>query len=568
MSYGDDVATCPLDGAALSGAPRGDPLLGRTIKGRYRIVSRLGDGGMGAVYRAEQLSVGRTVALKVLHREFARDEEFVHRFHQEARLAAGLNHPRLTTVFDFDQSEDGSLFIVMEYLEGTRLSDLIQSSSPLEIARAVRLAIQIGEGIEAAHAAGVIHRDIKPQNIMVRAPGDDVKLMDFGIARLNDGGDVQLTRAGAMMGTPLYMSPEQIEGRAVGEKTDIYAFGVVLYEMLSGQTPFSAPTSAAVLAKQLNEAPRPLRAARPDVPPVLERIVMQALDKDPEYRQERIAEVVRGLRAVAGTAAPAPDETYVSTRTIVSGGERTLISADGLGDETMVADRTTVGRGAGEAEARTGVSGPTAPERATSGWARFWAAHAKIMVISAGVLVVVVAVLAWSVHAGWWVRGDQGSQAGAPKGDKGGSSEARTDSTKDTASSGTKDNVSNQELWKRSTPDQNFVNVDGGQSKGADTRKRADDRNNQGSPGRPPDRPRPLTSIKAAVEQALSRAQLLRDPPDSKGPGVLVKAVESNGRVSLIGVLRDEAEKQKAMELARSVAGVTGVDAEINTPWD
>jgi serine/threonine protein kinase len=534
-SYGDDLATCPLDGSALSSAPREDPLLGRTIKGRYRIASRLGDGGMGAVYRAEQLSVGRTVALKVLHREFARDEEFVHRFHQEARLAAALNHPRLTTVFDFDQSEDGSLFIVMEYLEGTRLSDVIQRSGPLEIARAVRLAIQIAEGIEAAHAAGVIHRDVKPQNIMVLAPGDDVKLMDFGIARLNDGRDLQLTRAGSMMGTPLYMAPEQIEGGTISDKTDIYAFGVVLYEMLSGQTPFSAPTSAAVLAKQLNEPPRPLRAVRPDVPAVLERIVMQALDKDPEYRQERIAEVVRGLRTVAGSPAPAPDETHV--RTMVSRTERPSTerrsTADDLGNETMIAARTMVGRGAEGAGQSPGGSPADRPSR----WAWLRTGIGKTIAISAGVLV--VAIVVGSI---WWIT--------RPPLDKSALTQPAP-----TPAPRPEPPIPPAPMPPVLPSPPNLLPP-------------------TPQPPRPPSPPTPSkpqpSAIRASVENRLRAAKLLRDPPDSTGPGVLVKTVEPNGRVSLIGVLRDEAEKQKAMELARSVAGVAEVDAEINlTPaWE
>jgi eukaryotic-like serine/threonine-protein kinase len=527
-SYADDVASCPLDGAALSSAPRGDPFVGRTIKGRYRILSRLGDGGMGAVYRAEQLAVGRTVALKVLHREFARDEEFVQRFQQEARLAATLNHPRLTTVFDFDQSEDGSLFIVMEYLEGTQLSDLIRRSGPLEIARAVRLAIQIAEGIEAAHAAGVIHRDIKPQNIMVLAPGDDVKLMDFGIARMNDGRDVQLTRAGTMMGTPLYMAPEQIEGGAVSDKTDIYAFGVVLYEMLSGQTPFSGPTSAAVLAKQLNEPPRPLRAVRPDVPAVLERIVMQALDKDPEYRQERIAEVVRGLRAVAGSPAPAPDETHV--RTMVQRTARPS-TADDLGNETMIAARTMAGRGAEGAGQSTGVL----PARRPSRWEWLRSGLGKTLVIGAGVLVLTIAAVSI-----WWIT--------RPPVDN---------------------SVRNQPGATPQPPPEPPIPPAPGPPVPPSPPNLLPPPPQPPRPPSPPTPSKPLPlAIRASVESRLRAAKLLRDPPDSTGPGVLVKAVESNGRVSLIGVLRDEAEKQKAVELARSVAGVTGVDAEINLPWE
>jgi len=305
-SYADDVSACPLDGARLSAAPAGDTLLGQVIKGRYRVLRKLGEGAMGAVYLAEQLSISRKVALKVLHQQFARDREFVQRFHQEAKLAASLSDPRITTVFDFDRADDGSLFIVMEYLEGTLLSEVIDGERPMPVRRAVRLGLQIADGLGAAHTAGVVHRDIKPQNIMVLSPGDSVKLMDFGIARLGHGQDAaHLTRAGMLIGTPNYMAPEQIEGRPVSAKTDIYAFGVVLYEMLAGKPPFSGPTSIAVLGKQLREPPPPLRSVRPEAPPLLEQVVMQALEKQPESRQPSMADVARRLRIAAGGTAHA-----------------------------------------------------------------------------------------------------------------------------------------------------------------------------------------------------------------------------------------------------------------------
>ena len=188
----------------------------------------------------------------------------------------------------------------MEYLEGRPLSEVIRSGGLLAVPRALRLGIQIAEGLSAAHSAGVIHRDVKPQNIMVAAHGDSVKLMDFGIARLGDAGDARMTRTGTMMGTPAYMSPEQIEGREISDKTDIYAFGIVLYEMLAGTTPFTAPTPTAVLTKQLRDPAPPLRATRPDVPPLVEQVILQALEKEPKWRQDSMADVVRRLRAAAG----------------------------------------------------------------------------------------------------------------------------------------------------------------------------------------------------------------------------------------------------------------------------
>jgi serine/threonine protein kinase len=297
--YPDDVKVCPQDGATVRRpGERADPFVGRVIKGRYRVERQLGRGGMGTVYLAEQLSVGRKVALKVLRGDFARDDGFEARFQQEAKLVAGLNerrNPRVTLVHDFDQTEDGALFIVMEWLEGRVLSEVIQRDRALDLPRAVRLATQIAEGLEAAHRANVVHRDVKPQNIMVLDAGDDIKLMDFGIARLRDAG-TSMTRAGTMMGTPDYMSPEQIEGQDITEKTDMYSFGIVLYEMLTGTVPFRASTQAAVLSKQLQEQPVPPSRLRPEIPRELEAIVLKALEKDPAKRERDMAAIVRALR--------------------------------------------------------------------------------------------------------------------------------------------------------------------------------------------------------------------------------------------------------------------------------
>ena len=290
--YPDDVSACKHDGVTLkTTAVAEDPLLGKTIRGKYRIVKKLGAGGMGAVYLAEQLSIGRKVALKVLQREFAMNDEFIKRFHQEARLAASLNHRHVITIHDFDQTDDGSLFIAMEYVEGQNLKSIIQQG-PLKLARALRFAVQIAEGLSAAHRAGVIHRDIKPENIMILQVLEEVRLMDFGISRLRDTETLaRLTRPGMIMGTPAYMAPEQIEGHEVDEKSDIYAFGVVLYEMLSGETPFKAPTPTALLMKHINELPVPLRQLRADVPGGVERLVMQTLEKQPERRQSTMEEI-------------------------------------------------------------------------------------------------------------------------------------------------------------------------------------------------------------------------------------------------------------------------------------
>ncbi len=295
-SYGDEVTVCDIDGSLLRDRVSSNTLIGRTIRGRYRVLERLGEGGMAMVYLAEQINVERKVALKVLHGRYSDDQEFVKRFRQEARLAASLNHSSVIQIYDFDQADDGMLFIAMEYLKGKNLKELIQAGA-VSVQKAVHFGVQIAQGLAVAHRAGVIHRDVKPENIMALAGEDEIKLMDFGIARLRESGAAtRLTRAGMMMGTPLYMAPEQIEGGEVTERTDIYAFGIVLYEMLSGVVPFRAPTPSAVLMKHLKEAPMPLRKMRGEIPASIERIVSQALEKKPGRRPQAMDQVALALQ--------------------------------------------------------------------------------------------------------------------------------------------------------------------------------------------------------------------------------------------------------------------------------
>ena len=319
--YEDEMRVCGVDGTSLKSLTGGDTVLdaimGRTIKGRYEVLKKLGEGGMGTVYLAEQVSIGRKVALKLLQGNYAKKDEFIARFRREARLAASLSHRNIVTIYDFDQDSDDTLFIAMEYVDGRKLTDVIRSDGPLDVQRAVRLGSQIAEGLDAAHRQGVIHRDIKPDNIMIIGNDDteEVKLMDFGIARLRDTGAMShLTQTGMIMGTPAYMSPEQAEGTEVSDKTDIYALGIVLYEMLSGAVPFKATTPGALLVKQIQEVPVELRKLRREVPAGVEQIVMQALEKKPQSRQHTMREVAQELKRVENTAV-----AESAPRTIVAG---------------------------------------------------------------------------------------------------------------------------------------------------------------------------------------------------------------------------------------------------------
>lgn len=336
--YDNEMRLCGVDGTSLkpydgAGAPV-DPLTGRMIKDRYVVIKKLGDGGMGSVYLAEQVSVGRKVAIKLLQGSFAKNHEFVARFHREARLAATLNHRNIVTIFDFDQDSDDTPFIAMEYVDGQKLADIIRRDGPLDVNRALNLAAQIAEGLNAAHQQGVIHRDVKPDNIMIskRAGTEEVKLMDFGIARLRDSAAMgNLTRTGMIMGTPAYMAPEQADGLEVSESTDTYSFGIVLYEMLSGSVPFKATTPGALLIKHIQEMPVALRKLRREVPALLEQIVMQALEKKPEKRQRNMLEIAQELRRLASPAATDVESTrsVLSTTTVVDGTSATMLLTRG-----------------------------------------------------------------------------------------------------------------------------------------------------------------------------------------------------------------------------------------------
>ena len=302
--YADDSSVCPSDGAVLRlpGA-KPDPFEGREIKGRYRILSKLGQGGMGSVYLAEQKWMKRKVALKVLKQDLAQDDAHLARFRLEARLTGNLDHRNIPRVYDFDQTEDGSLFIVMEFVEGHTLTALISEHGSLDPGRALRLGLQVAEGLQAAHRKGVVHRDIKPDNIMVET-GDVVKVMDFGVARLRELESSGLTQVGFMVGTPQYMAPEQIEGGEVTERTDLYSLGIVLYVMLTGEVPFKAKTPAAVMMHKLQQAPPSPRALRGDIPAAVEALVLQMMEADPARRPSDISEVVSRLRALVDEGRP------------------------------------------------------------------------------------------------------------------------------------------------------------------------------------------------------------------------------------------------------------------------
>ena len=261
-----------------------EPLTGETVDGRYLIGRRLGAGGMGAVFCAEDLRLGRSVALKFLLEGFTRNPPALKRFRSEARILSALNHPNICAIYDIVET-DGRVFIAMEYIAGQRLEELIQSHS-LRQADILKYAVQIAGALAKAHAAGIVHRDLKPGNIMVDAEGQ-VKLLDFGVAKLTGLATTQtagataatLTEIGSIVGTAAYMSPEQAEARIVDGRADVFAFGAVLYEMLTGRRAFEGQSRIATLAAVLRAEPEPLSRIAPAVPPELGRIVSRCLRK-------------------------------------------------------------------------------------------------------------------------------------------------------------------------------------------------------------------------------------------------------------------------------------------------
>jgi beta-lactam-binding protein with PASTA domain/tRNA A-37 threonylcarbamoyl transferase component Bud32 len=278
--------------------------IGSVVDGRYLIVSRLGSGGMADVYCADDQQLGRKVALKVLYRRFAEDQEFVERFRREASSAAGLQHQHVVSVYDRGEF-DGTYWIAMEYLDGRTLKRVIVEEGPLEPARAIDLAIQILRAARFAHRRGVIHRDLKPHNVIVDAEGR-AKVTDFGIAR---AGASDMTQTGSIMGTAQYLSPEQAQGHAVSAQSDIYSVGIILYEMLTGRVPFDGESAVTIALKQVSEQPIAPSQLNPAIPPGLEAAVMRALAKDPA---QRFPDADAFIAALQGEDVPPTEATAIA----------------------------------------------------------------------------------------------------------------------------------------------------------------------------------------------------------------------------------------------------------------
>ncbi len=289
-------------------------MIGTLAAGRYRVMKLLGEGGMGQVYLAEHVAIEKRVALKVLRAEYATKGEIVTRFQQEAISASRIKHPNVLDVFDFGQLENGCFFLAMEFLEGNDLADEITRRRVLDAATGIRVAMQICRALAAAHLNGVVHRDMKPENVFLQRTADGeeiVKIVDFGIAQLRSKDDAvvetkrRLTRTGMIFGTPEYMAPEQASGKHADLRADIYAVGIIMYEMFTGAVPFTGETFLGVLTKHLNETPPAMNAVFPElaISPEMQAVIMRALVKDPAVRYQSMLEFAQAISSTPDAAA-------------------------------------------------------------------------------------------------------------------------------------------------------------------------------------------------------------------------------------------------------------------------
>lgn len=322
--YGVEVSQCEVDGERLVVLKEEPSLVGHVLDNKYTLLSKLGEGGMGSVYLAEQSSMGREVAIKVLRREFSQNRMAIKRFLREARAASKLTHPNTITVYDFGQSNEGLLYLVMERLSGRPLADILDDDGRMPVQRAVHIIAQVCDSLSEAHAHGITHRDLKPENIFIEQKvgnPDFVKVLDFGIAKMQGEDNTQATATGMICGTPSYMSPEQAMGRDIDGRSDIYALGILLYEMLTDVKPFEGDTPMEVMLKHINESPEPIvdrvqLAVPVGVQETIDRMLAKAAEDRPLHCQELKRLLIEGL------ASPLVEVTRPSTPMALSPASR------------------------------------------------------------------------------------------------------------------------------------------------------------------------------------------------------------------------------------------------------
>ena len=338
--YPDTMTICSVDAAVLQNSS--DPLLGQTLAGKYLIEKLIKRGGMGAIYQGKHVLMDKTVAIKVLRPALAVDDDVVARFSREAKAASRISHPHAVSVTDFGESENGIVFLVMEYLEGRTLKEIIRSEGAMPLTRVVEIIRQVTGALDAAHGQGVVHRDLKSDNIMVSQTngGDWAKVLDFGIAKIQQPAsvkDADLTAPNLVIGTPQYMSPEQCsQTHPLDARSDIYSLGVIIYEMLAGRVPFTGESATIIMMKHVQDPPPSVLATRPDLPPAVDAVIARALAKVPADRFQTAGELFAALSNAAGeyvVAAPRSAETVPSVPVIPA--------ADDEDEETVIRPRET-----------------------------------------------------------------------------------------------------------------------------------------------------------------------------------------------------------------------------------
>ena len=305
--YRDDVRFCPRDGQTLRSSGPTHDLVGQVLADRYHIMKKLGEGGMGQVYLAEHVKMGRRSAIKVMNPSMVHDPEAVARFNREAANASRISDSHVCAIYDFGETADGLIYLAMEFVEGEPLTELLTREGALSVARAADICIQVAAALQAAHDLGIVHRDLKPDNIMLtrsRDGADAVKVVDFGLAKVvgGEGGGQKVTRTGLVVGTPEFLSPEQLSGDKLDGRSDVYSLGLVLFNMLTGTLPFPADSVQEAMIKRLTDEPAELIEVRPDLhfPPGLQQTLDTALARSPVDRYQSAAKFAHDLASIVG----------------------------------------------------------------------------------------------------------------------------------------------------------------------------------------------------------------------------------------------------------------------------
>lgn len=403
--FQDTTTLCPADGTVLE--KTGDELVGQMLTERYRIDERISEGGMGTVYRATHVLMDKRVAIKVLHPSLAADDKIVARFSREARAASRISHPHALNVTDFGESESGVVFLVMEFLDGRTLKEVIQADGPLPLSRVAGIIEQVSGALDAAHGEGVVHRDLKSDNIMLveASNGSDwAKVLDFGIAKIKEPvgvTDPGLTAPNLIIGTPHYMSPEQCsQASEIDSRSDIYSLGIIIYEMLTGHVPFTGDSPTAIMMKHLQEPPPSVMEERDDLPPQVGMVITSAMAKRPEDRFQSAGEMSKALAAAAAgdvlqkvvsAAATSPGASSDTSRIVVptdSNEAPRNTKEQELDEQTVISARPAAVAPAAAAYETSRIetkSAPPPPQERSSPWRIIIPTLAGILVL-AGVI--------------------------------------------------------------------------------------------------------------------------------------------------------------------------------------